>query len=199
MDIQSFLCNGRRILLPMDLLPEGHTFSVGVTGLQSPTSSRRRVPAHLIYICDDITTPLSSLNVHSDLVSYGGLTEATSLLALVDGQPPPNFRRPAISWSSAAPVRTPALEFRAAQNLTPSISPGVSMESSSSVPSGSDVLMAVTAPNFGAIQVPPVVTLAVSPVAATATSGSSYPPDEALHLRPSAVPRGSPSPDSSPG
>ena len=88
MDLQSFLCNGRRVLLPLDVMPIGHTYSTGFTQMYTPTSSRRRVGAYVLHVCPDTTAPISQLDIHKDLVNFGSFTPATARLALVDGQPP---------------------------------------------------------------------------------------------------------------
>ena len=195
------MCNGRRVLLPLDLMPEGHTFSIGVSSLQAPSATKRRVGAHLLHVCDDVTTPLSSLGIHDDLVTYGGFTQATSRLALVDGQPPANFIRPTATWATPAPPHTPALEFVVSDVLDPSASSGISVGGSPSTPLAPGVLMTVDVPNFGAIQIPPVVTLTHSPPAATTTSASIYPnpsvisgdsPEPVAHTRVSSSPDASP-------
>ena len=149
---------------------EGYTYSIGVSSLQAPSSTRRRVGAYLLHVCEDVTTPLSSLGIHQDLVTYGGFTPATSQLALVDGQSPPNFARPAPIWT---PPISHALEFVVSGALNPASSSGISMGSStSSLPS--DVLMTVEVPNFGSVQIPPVVTLPTSPSVAITTSTDTF-------------------------
>ena len=111
MDLHSFLCNGRRILLPLDVMPIGHTYSLGFTQMHAPTAGRRRVGAYVLYVGPDTTTPLSQLGIHDNLVTFGGFTADTARLALVDGQPPSNFTRPILPWVQAVPMHTPALGF----------------------------------------------------------------------------------------
>ena len=159
----------------MDLLPEGHTFSIGVAGLQAPSASRRHVPAYLLHLSDTITAPLSTLDIRGGLVLHGGLTPATARLAIVDGQSCPDLNRPLVSWASSPPGFQPALTYPSASQATPSAISEVSAASSSSLPLTSSSPATLSLPNFGAIQVPPVVTLAGSPPLATATSSSYYP------------------------
>ena len=173
MDLQSFLCNGRRILLPLDIMPTGHTYSLGFTQMHPPTSTRRRVGAYVLYVCPDTSTPLSQLGIHEDLVNFGGFTPATARLALVDGQPPSNFTRPGLPWIQTVPLHTPALGF----GTFPLVSTAPSVISCSS-PSTATTSVSATStvvvstppdaqmlqmPHFGAIVVPPVVTFNPSP------------------------------------
>ena len=178
MDLQSFLCSGRRILLPLDVMPAGHTYSIGFTQMYAPTPSRRRVGAYVLHVCPDTTTPISQLDIHQDLVTYGGFTPATARLALVDGQPPSDFARPGLSWIPTVPLHTPALGFGSYPSTFPAPSTSSSLSASTataSVSAASTVVVStppisqlVTVPHFDAIVVPPVITF--QPVASCSLS-----------------------------
>ena len=184
MDIHSFMCNGRRILLPLDVMPIGHTYSLGFTQMQAPTANRRRVGAYVLYVGPGTTTPISELGIHDDLVTFGGFTAETARLALVNGQPPPNFARPILPWVQAVPMHTPALgygNFPAVSTL-PQVLPCSSSSSTTASISTASALVVATPPiaqltpmpQFEAIVVPPVVTFNPSPPPRSAGADSSY-------------------------
>ena len=165
-------------------MPVGHTYSVGFTQMHAPTPSRRRVGAYVLHVCTDTTTPVSHLDIHQDLVTFGGFTPATARLALVDGQPPSDFSRPGTSWLPAVPLHTPALEFGAYPSAFPAPSTSSSLSTATTTPSVSaastvvtstpPTSQVVTVPNFDAIVVPPVVTFDQSPPARSQVSESVY-------------------------
>ena len=184
MDIHSFMCNGRRILLPLDVMPIGHTYSLGFTQMQAPTANRRRVGAYVLYVGPGTTTPISQLGVHDDLVTFGGFTAETARIALVDGQSPPNFARPILPWVQAVPMHTPALgygTFPAVATLPQVVSCSSSSSTTASISTASALVVATPPiaqltpmPQFGAIVVPPVVTFSPSPPPRSTGADSSY-------------------------
>ena len=184
MDIHSFMCNGRRILLPLDVMPMGHTYSLGFTQMQAPTSTRRRAGAYVLYVGPGTTTPVSQLGIHEDLVTFGGFTPETARLALVDGQPPPNFARPVLPWVQAVPMHTPALgysTFPAASILPQVFSCSSSSSTTASISTASTQVVAAPPiaqltpmPQFEAIVVPPVITFNPSPPPRPTAAVSSY-------------------------
>ena len=121
-------------MLPLDVMPIGHTYSIGFTQMYAPTPSRRRVGAYVLHVCPDTTTPISQLDIHQDLVTFGGFTPATARLALVDGQPPSDFARPGLPWIQTVPLHTPALGF----GTFPATLPAPSIISSSSPSTATD-------------------------------------------------------------
>ena len=184
MDLHSFICNGRRILLPLDVMPIGHTYSLGFTQMQAPTAVRRRVGAYVLYVGPDTTTPLSQLGIHDDLVTFGGFTAETARLALVDGQPPSNFARPILPWVQAVPMHTPALgfgTFPAVSTITPVFSCSSPSSATTSISTASTLVVSTPPvaqltpmPQFEAIVVPPVVTFNPSPPPRSHGSDSNY-------------------------
>ena len=158
MDFQSFWCGNRRVLLPIDVMPEGATYMVLVHPLVAPTESAPQVAGSLILLSPSMDVPATSLNVSGPLHQYCGLEVATSGLAQIDGQ-----RVRAVFPSPQ--ITTPILEF-----------PSFSVPSSLSLPitGPSDSLFPASFPQFSQIGVPPVVTLAPSPPAASSTSQSLY-------------------------
>ena len=138
----------------------------------------------MLYVGPGITTPISQLGIHEDLVTFGGFTAETARLALVDGQSPPNFARPILPWVQAVPMHTPALgygTFPAGSTLPQVFSCSSSSSTTASISTASTLVVATPPvaqltpmPQFEAIVVPPVVTFNPSPPPRSTGADSSY-------------------------
>lgn len=100
MDFSSLMWAGRRLVAPLDVLPVGGTYLIGIPGLLPPTSTQPRVAAFVYLLVGDITTPLSQVSIQSLLVHETGLTSATMALARVDGQSLSSSGSTSFSWTS---------------------------------------------------------------------------------------------------
>ena len=136
----------------------------------------------------DVDTPLSSLGIRQDLVTFGGFTADTARLALVDGQPPADFSRSMSQWLTPSSAATPALDYGygsyfTSSATTSSLQTTAATTSTVSTPAitastSLAVLPAPTSvtvvPDFAAISVPPVVTISTSPPARSITTSSVH-------------------------
>ena len=199
MDLRSVMVFGRRILLPLDSMPTGRTYALIPHQLQPPTSTRRHVAASLIFLGSDVTTPVSELNIAQVLVTEGEYTPHTASLVLVDGhtslpQPPsatdwslpvtsssglgyslpPNYSSPSVVLASSSASMSRAM---LAHSSAPPHFSGFPVDTS--VPMGYSS-MAGYSPSlgvdFGSVQVPPLVSMPISPDEASSTSTSYYNP-----------------------
>ena len=194
---------GRRFLLPLDSLPSGRTYALIPHQLQPPTSTRRQVAASLIYLGSDVTTPVSELNIAQVLVTEGEYTPHTASLVLVDGQTSVSLPSTATDWpsstasSSGLGYSLPPHYNNSSVVSSPPASLGRAMSSHppphthfSGFPTDTSIPLAyppVTSfspslgMNFGAIQVPPLVSMPTSPDDAPSTASSYYnPPSVAI-------------------
>ena len=108
MDFYAFDCAGRRVLLPLDALPIGYTYLVGITGLLPPTAASPHVAGYIVLLGDDVHTPASQLGVPLLVSQHTGLTLATTSLARVDGVPLAPVAPPVVIWQAPSSGSTVA-------------------------------------------------------------------------------------------
>ena len=171
-------------MLPLDVMPVGHTYSIGFTQMYAPTPSRRRVGAYVLHVCPDTTTPISQLDIHQDLVTFGGFTSATGDWLWWTANHLQTLLDPVSPGYQTVPLHTPALGFGSFPSTFPAPSTSSSLSTSTataSVSAASTVVVStppisqlVTVPHFDAIVVPPVITFNQSPPARSHVSESSY-------------------------
>ena len=86
--------------MPLDALPIGYTYLVGITGLLPPTAASPHVAGYIVRLGNDVHTPASQLGVPLLISQHTGLTLATTSLARVDGVPLAPATSPAVIWQA---------------------------------------------------------------------------------------------------
>ena len=182
MDMRGFYCNGRRIYLPLDLMPIGQTYALGVYNLRPPTVANPQIRAALLLVHPDITTPSENLPLRAPLQRLLEITDHTAQSQLIDGVSPISSQ-PATSVSATSALVDPLYAYPTTTAISypqPSAAVGNPASTTLIYSTATQEEWRDTANllqvDFSALTAPPIVTMPTPPPAASHSSSSTYYP-----------------------